>query len=74
MLAAQARFAPYTAAANILGQPSVSIPVGSSAGSFTAVQLTGKAGADDAVLSLAARIETMTGGYRPPVNCSDRYF
>ena len=74
MLAAQARFAPYTAAANILGQPSVSIPVGISAGSFTAVQLTGKAGADDAVLSLAARIETMTGGYRPPVNCSDRYF
>lgn len=51
-------FAPFSAPANIAGQPSASIPFGQTPqGLPLAVQVTGKAGADALVLRLSRQIE-----------------
>lgn len=51
-------FAPFSAPANIAGQPSASIPFGQTPeGLPLAIQLTGKAGADELVLRLSRQIE-----------------
>ena len=51
-------FAPFSAPANIAGQPSASIPAGlTSQGLPVGIQITGRPGADEMVLRLARQVE-----------------
>ena len=53
-----ARFVPYTAMANITGQPAISVPCGIAGdGLPTAVQIVGRPLVDDVLLQVAAQIE-----------------
>jgi Asp-tRNA(Asn)/Glu-tRNA(Gln) amidotransferase A subunit family amidase len=52
---------------NLLGNPAAVVPVGKSPeGLPIGVQLAGRPWEDEAVLAIAARIESVTGGFRPP--------
>jgi amidase len=55
---AQKRFTPFTAVANLTGQPSVTLPLAWSAGGLpVGVMLTGRPGEEARLLSLAAQVE-----------------
>ena len=52
---------------NLLGNPAAVVPVGkSSEGLPIGVQVVGRPWEDEAVLAIAARIESASGGFRPP--------
>jgi Asp-tRNA(Asn)/Glu-tRNA(Gln) amidotransferase A subunit family amidase len=52
---------------NLLGNPSAVVPVGKSPeGLPIGVQVVGRPWEDEAVLAVAAKIEQVTGGFRPP--------
>jgi amidase len=56
--AAQKHFTPYTSAANVTGQPAVTLPLHhTDAGLPVGVMLTGRPGEDGRLLSLAAQVE-----------------
>jgi amidase len=58
----------FTALFNATGQPALSVPLMQSAqGLPIGIQLVGRLGADDLLLSLAAMLEQMTSGVRAPV-------
>jgi amidase len=60
----QRRFSPYCAIFNVTGQPSVSIPVGSTAdGMPVGVLLTGRYGEDGRLLAAAGQVERIAGGW-----------
>ena len=65
-----ARFTPFTPAFNLTGQPAISLPSGFGAdGLPLSIQLVGRPGAEDVLLSLAAQIEAARpwADQRPPV-------
>ena len=52
---------------NLLGNPAAVVPVGKSPeGLPIGVQIVGRPWEDEAVLAVAAKIENVTGGFRPP--------
>jgi Asp-tRNA(Asn)/Glu-tRNA(Gln) amidotransferase A subunit family amidase len=52
---------------NLLGNPAAVVPVGKSPeGLPIGVQVVGRPWEDEAVLAVAAKIESVTGGFRPP--------
>ena len=56
------RVASFTPAANVTGQPAISVPAGMTAdGLPLAVQVVGRPGADQLLLSLAAQLQDATG-------------
>ena len=64
-------FTPFTAVANLTGQPAMSLPLHWSAGGVPiGVQLIGRPAGEAALLALAAQIETARpwSGRRPPVS------
>ncbi|HEX5595739.1 MAG TPA: amidase [Micromonosporaceae bacterium] len=66
----QRRFSPYCAVFNLTGQPSVSLPVGTtSEGLPVGVLLTGRYGDDSGLLSVAAQVERSVGVWdrHPPI-------
>ncbi|PMR57645.1 amidase [Verrucosispora sp. ts21] len=65
----QRRFSPYCAVFNVTGDPSVSLPVGTTAeGLPVGVLLTGRYGADATLIATAAQLERSCGGWdRHPV-------
>jgi Asp-tRNA(Asn)/Glu-tRNA(Gln) amidotransferase A subunit family amidase len=60
----------YTHWFNILGNPAVVVPVGTSAGGLPiGVQIVGRPFEEEVVLAVAAQIEREVGGYvRPPIS------
>jgi amidase len=59
------RFTPFTPIVNLTGQPAITVPAGlGSDGLPLAVQLIGRAGAEDVLLSLAAQLEAATPALR----------
>ena len=68
--AAQTRFTPWTSVSNLAGLPSVSLPI-SAAGIDgvrlpIGVMLTGRFGAEETLLAVAASLEEATGGWPTP--------
>lgn len=64
------RVAAFTPAANVTGQPAISVPAGRTAdGLPLAVQLVGHAGSETLLLALAAQLQQATGfaAQRPPL-------
>jgi amidase len=60
----QRRFSPYCAIFNVTGQPSVSLPVGTTAdGMPVGALLTGRYGDDGRLLAAAAQLEQLLGGW-----------
>jgi amidase len=60
----QRRFSPYCAIFNVTGQPSMSLPVATSAEALpVGVLLTGRYGADAGLLAVAADLESAAGGW-----------
>lgn len=60
----QRRFSPYCAIFNVTGQPSVSLPLGSTAeGLPVGVLLTARYGDDGRLLAAAAELEQVSGGW-----------
>ncbi|SCL21881.1 amidase [Micromonospora inyonensis] len=60
----QRRFSPFCAVFNLTGQPSVSLPVGRTAGGLpVGVLLTGRYGDDARLLATAAEVEQADGGW-----------
>ncbi|BCB81977.1 amidase [Phytohabitans flavus] len=63
----QRRFSPYCAVFNVTGQPSLSLPVPRAEGMPVGVLLSGRPGADGALLAAAAELESSLGwGDRHP--------
>ena len=66
-LALAGRVAAFTPAANVTGQPAISVPAGRTAdGLPLAVQLVGRAGSEALLLGLAAQLQAATGPDRRP--------
>ncbi len=64
------RVASFTPAANVTGQPAISLPAGSTSdGLPLAVQVVGRHGAEELLLSLAGQLQAATGfpDRRPPL-------
>jgi amidase len=64
------RVASFTPAANVTGQPAISVPAGATDdGLPLAVQVVGRPGTEQLLLSLAAQLQEATGfpGRRPPL-------
>ncbi len=60
----QRRFSPYCAVFNVTGDPSVSLPVGRTAGGLpVGVLLTGRYGDDATLIATAAQLEHCCGGW-----------
>ncbi len=61
--------ADFTALANIAGLPALSLPAGFDGdGMPVAVQLIGRSGSESTLLALAARLDSVLNGYRPPAD------
>lgn len=59
--------ADFTALANLAGLPALALPAGwTDDGLPVGVQLVGRAGSERALLTLAAQLDAVIGGYRPP--------
>jgi amidase len=65
-----AEFTPFTALANLTGQPAVSIPFASAGGLPVGVQLVGRVGDEATLIRLAAQVESARPWVdrRPPVS------
>jgi amidase len=65
-----AAFTPFTAAANLTGQPAASVPFAVADGLPIGVQLVGRVGAEATLIRLAAQIEAARPWMeaRPPVS------
>ncbi|SCL17898.1 amidase [Micromonospora nigra] len=60
----QRRFSPYCAVFNVTGEPSVSLPLGTTAGGLpVGVLLTGRYGDDVRLIATAAQLEHSSGGW-----------
>ena len=60
--------ADFTALANLAGLPALSLPAGwSDDGLPVGVQLVGRAGSEAQLLALAAELDAVLNGYRPPI-------
>jgi amidase len=69
-IALAGRIASFTPPANVTGQPAISVPAGATSdGLPLAVQIVGRPGADELLLSLAAQLQAATGfpDRRPPL-------
>jgi amidase len=64
-----AAFTPFTAVANVTGQPAISLPMGEHEGLPVAAQLFGRPADEGALLAVAAQLETARprADRRPPV-------
>jgi amidase len=69
-----AEFTPFTAVANLTGQPAASVPFATAEGLPIGIQLIGRAGDEATLLRLAAQIEAARPwvDQRPPVFASSR--
>ena len=65
-----AAFTPFTAVANVTGQPAASVPFGLADGLPVGVQLIARVGEEETLIRLAAQIEQARpwAGRRPPVS------
>jgi amidase len=68
LFARSAAFTPFTAAANVTGQPAISLPLAEHDGLPVGVQLFGRSAQEGALLAVAAQLEAARpwAGRRPP--------
>ncbi len=69
--AAQTRFTPWTSVSNLAGLPSLSLPISATAIDGVrlpiGIMLTGRFGAEETLLAVAASLEEAVGGWSRPV-------
>src|SRR5690625_4527320 len=70
----QCKFTPYTSMINVLGLPAISVPIKDDEdGMSWSIQAVGRAGTEDMLLRLGARLEALVAANkRPEENCSSR--